>query len=303
MLKIHFDSLSKIKNVRNTPVLFITGLQDSFVPPQQTAKLFNGKPGTTGQGFKQILQVENGNHNDTWLKHGDQYIKDLRDFFKKAKENPIVEEAKHYDQIVKKNEQMYALLAVAASLSPQQALDENLVSTLRDKYADRMSRMQSNAVDLTVFEELFSFACPKFISPVPPALDEEGKPPPGHNPQEAYRLQLRLFMAEVVQQKQLPTIRSYLKLYTTIGIPKLAALAEADEATFREHLQSLKHKTHTMSWSGGAPLSGSWASSAEVDFFVEGDVAHVADSNLVRKHSDYFVKQINKLEEIISTLK
>jgi fermentation-respiration switch protein FrsA (DUF1100 family) len=94
MLKIHFDSLSKIKNVRNTPVLFITGLQDSFVPPQQTAKLFNGKPGTTGQGFKQILQVENGNHNDTWLKHGDQYIKDLRDFFKKAKENPIVEEAK-----------------------------------------------------------------------------------------------------------------------------------------------------------------------------------------------------------------
>jgi len=209
----------------------------------------------------------------------------------------------HYDQIVKKNEQMYALLAVAASLSPQQALDENLVSTLRDKYADRMSRMQSNAVDLTVFEELFSFACPKFISPVPPALDEEGKPPPGHNPQEAYRLQLRLFMAEVVQQKQLPTIRSYLKLYTTIGIPKLAALAEADEATFREHLQSLKHKTHTMSWSGGAPLSGSWASSAEVDFFVEGDVAHVADSNLVRKHSDYFVKQINKLEEIISTLK
>ena len=127
--------------------------------------------------------------------------------------------------------------------------------------------------------------------------------PAAYNPQEAYRLQLRLFMSEVHQQLLLPTIRSYLKLYTTIGIPKLAALAEADEPTFREHLQCLKHKTHALSWSGGAPLSGSCTSSAEVDFFVDGDVAHVADSSLVRKHSDYFVKQINKLEEIITALK
>jgi len=205
-----------------------------------------------------------------------------------------------YDQIIKKNEQMYALLAVAASLSPQQALDENLVSTLRDKYGDRMSRMQSNNVDISVYEELFAFSCPKFITPAPPPYDNM---PANYNPQEAYRLQLRLFVSEVTQQKLLPTIRSFLKLYTTIGLPKLAALAEADEATFREHLQCLKHKTHTLSWTGGGPLSGGWASAAEVDFFVDGEVAHVADSSLVRKHSDYFVKQINKLEEIIGTLK
>ena len=37
---------------------------------------------------------------------------------------------------------MYALLAIAASLSPQ-PLDENLITTLRDKYGDRMARMQS----------------------------------------------------------------------------------------------------------------------------------------------------------------
>ena len=141
----------------------------------------------------------------------------------------------------------------------------------------------------------------KFSSPAAPRDDE----PPARATTRRRRTGCSCGSSwpEVVQQKQLPTIRSYLKLYTTIGIPKLAALAEADEATFREHLQSLKHKTHTMSWSGGAPLSGSWASSAEVDFFVEGDVAHVADSNLVRKHSDYFVKQINKLEEIICNIK
>ena len=104
-------------------------------------------------------------------------------------------------------------------------------------------------------------------------------------------------------QKSLPTVRSFLKLYTTIGVSKLAALAEAEEATFREHLQCLKHKSHSLSCLGGAPLSGTWASAAEVDFYVEGEVAHVADASSVRKHSDYFVKQINKLEEIIFSLK
>lgn len=102
----------------------------------------------------------------------------------------------------------------------------------------------------------------------------------------------------------LPTIRSFLKLYTTIGIPKLAALLEeGDEGTFREHLQCLKHKTHGLVWTGGAPISGEVASSADVDFFVDHEMAHVADSNLTRRHSDFFVKQINKLEEIICNLR
>jgi hypothetical protein len=127
------------------------------------------------------------------------------------------------------------------------------------------------------------------------------RPPPDAHPRS--KLARAASQAEVQQQKQLPTIRSYLKLYTTIGIPKLAALAESDEPTFREHLQCLKHKSHALACSGGEPLSGTWGSSAEVDFYVDSDVAHVADTSLVRKHSDYFVKQINKLEEIISTLK
>ena len=101
----------------------------------------------------------------------------------------------------------------------------------------------------------------------------------------------------------MPSIRSYLKLYTAIGIPKLAALAEADEATFREHLQCLKHKSHQLTCVGGSPLSGTFQSSSTVDFYVDGEVAHVADVSLVRQHSDYFVKQINKLEEIYYSMK
>ena len=84
---------------------------------------------------------------------------------------------------------------------------------------------------------------------------------------------------------------------------KLAALLDTDEATFREHLQCLKHKTHAPSWSSGAALSGKWASSVDVDFYVDDEMAHVTDVSTTRRHSDYFVKQINKLEEIIASLK
>ena len=47
---------------------------------------------------------------------------------------------------------------------------------------------------------------------------------------------------------------------------------------------------------------GTWASAAETDFYVNDEVAQVANTSLVRKHSEYFVKQINKLEEIIASL-
>ena len=40
-----------------------------------------------------------------------------------------------------------------------------------------------------------------------------------------------------------------------------------------------------------------------MDFYVDKDIAHVADFSTSRKHSDYFVKQIIKLEEIIANLK
>ncbi len=51
--------------------------------------------------------------------------------------------------------------------------------------------MKQIFVDLGAYEELFAFACPKFISPAPPPYDNL---PANYNPQEAYRLQLRLFM-------------------------------------------------------------------------------------------------------------
>lgn len=61
----------------------------------------------------------------------------------------------------------------------------------------------SNHRDLPVFEELFSFACPKFLSPVVPNYDNVH--PDYHK--EPFRQQLKVFAEEVQQQAQLSTIR------------------------------------------------------------------------------------------------
>ena len=48
-----------------------------------------------------------------------------------------------YEQILKKNEQMYALLAMTVALSPasQKVLDENVTTQLRERNAEKMAKM------------------------------------------------------------------------------------------------------------------------------------------------------------------
>ena len=55
----------------------------------------------------------------------------------------------------------------------------------------------------------YTFPCPKFLSPVPPAYDTVNFDADALH-KEPLRLQLKVFMEEVQQQWMLPTIRSYL---------------------------------------------------------------------------------------------
>ncbi|ONM28261.1 RNA polymerase I-associated factor PAF67 [Zea mays] len=227
-----------------------------------------------------------------------------------------------YDQILKKNEQMYALLAICLSLCPQNKLiDENVSTQLKEKYNDKMTKMQRYDDEAyAAYDELFSYACPKFITPSPPILDQpltnynqtviflarlivqEALPilalpgKPNLLQQDAYRLQLKLFLYEVKQQQLLSGIRSYLKLYSTITISKLAQYMEVDEATLRSILMTYKHKMHAVD------SEGKIVSSADFDFYIVEDVIHVVESKPTKRHGDYFLRQILKFEEMIGEL-
>ncbi|KAG2463479.1 EIF3L factor, partial [Polypterus senegalus] len=202
-----------------------------------------------------------------------------------------------YEMINKQNEQMHGLLAIALTMYPMR-IDESIHTQLREKYGDKMLRMQKG--DLQVFEELFSFACPKFLSPVVPNYDTVH---PNYH-KEPFQQQLKVFAEEVQQQAQLSTIRSFLKLYTTMPVAKLAGFLDMSEQEFRIQLLVFKHKMKNLVWTSGiSALDGEFQSASEVDFYIDKDMIHIADTKVARRYGDFFIRQIHKFEELNRTLK
>jgi len=204
-----------------------------------------------------------------------------------------------YDEIVKKNEKMFALLAICLAICPQR-VEENIHTLLRDKYSDKMQRIQKG--DTTAIEELFNSGCPKFVSPCPPNFNAQENDKSGYSGSEISRVQVRLFVREISQQILIPNVRSFLKLYSTIGLSKLAVFLEVDENTLREQLVCYKHKSKALVYNRGAPASGELVSSSDIDFFVDQEMVHIVDSKTQRKYSEFFLRHINKFDEIINDL-
>ncbi|KAL0822692.1 hypothetical protein ABMA28_004712 [Loxostege sticticalis] len=208
------------------------------------------------------------------------------------------------DQINKQTEQMYNLLAICLVLHPQ-CVDESIQQVLREKnYHEKMFKMQYG--DLGEFESCFTFACPKFLSPCPPPIE------PGSNyGRDAVKHQTQVFMDEVRQQKMLPTIRSYLKLYTTLPLAKLAAFMMAarggdrdrdvarEHASLAIHLLCFKHKMKNVVWTKGpSGLDGKFQSGSELDFYIDNDMIHIADTKVAHRYGDFFIRKLLKFEEL-----
>nr|SVE73555.1 EOG090X0665 [Daphnia atkinsoni] len=99
-------------------------------------------------------------------------------------------------------------------------------------------------------------------------------------------------------------MRSYLRLYTTMPVAKMAAFLEMPETDFRTHLLCFKHKMKNVVWTKGTSgLDGELQSGSEVDFYIDGGMIHIADTKVARRYGDYFIRQIHKFEEINRVLK
>jgi len=207
--------------------------------------------------------------------------------------------AQLYDQISKQNDKMYTLLSICLVLHPMR-IDESVHSHLREKYQEKMNRMQKG--EMTEFEACFAFACPKFLSPVPPNYDMMSGNGTQHK--EPFQQQMQVFKEEVEQQIQVPTIRSYLKLYTTLPIAKLAAFMDLSDDELCTNLMCFKHKMKNLVWTKGTSgLEGEFQSASEVDFYVDKDMIHIADTKVARRYGDFFIRQFHKFDEIMRGLK
>lgn len=76
--------------------------------------------------------------------------------------------------------------------------------------------------DVVEFDSSFAYGCPKFVSPVT-QFSEESEKTSGPS---AHDYQLYAFREEMMQLEKIPILRSFLKLYTTLDIGKLANFLE-----------------------------------------------------------------------------
>ncbi|CAL0319229.1 unnamed protein product [Lupinus luteus] len=248
-----------------------------------------------------VYTIVIGSHITTIYHHGlanlmlHRYVEAIREFNKILlyiyKTKQYHQKSPQYEQILKKNEQMYALLAICLSLCPQsRLLDETVNSQLREKYGEKMIRMQRYDDEaFAIYDELFSYACPKFITPSAPSFEE---PLLNYN----QRLQLKLFHYEAKQQQLLSGVRTFLKVYSTISLTKLASHMEVDEPTLRTILITYKHKAHAVD------SDGKVISNADVDFYIDDDMVHVVESKPAKGYGDYFLRQVVKLEGVINEM-
>ncbi|CAM9808200.1 unnamed protein product [Ectocarpus sp. 4 AP-2014] len=162
-------------------------------------------------------------------------------------------------------------------------------SKMQDTHRDKLAKMAKG--DDQAFRDLFSWASPKFVSSV--------------GSREFYDMQTQLFMEEVKQQILFPQIRSYLKLYTTIGLEKIARFNDLDEEQFSAQLVSMKHKLTQMDWgmSGDTSLlEGKPGFAMDFNFFVEDNTVVIdeADAREQQGYEKYFMSQIAKCENVTS---
>ena len=74
-----------------TPVMFISGDQDTFVPTEMTSRLH----AACSSELKKIMIVPGGNHNNTFAIAGEHYFKWLEGFAKDCKAFNWTENKKH----------------------------------------------------------------------------------------------------------------------------------------------------------------------------------------------------------------
>jgi hypothetical protein len=125
---------------------------------------------------------------------------------------------------------------------------------------------------IPAFEELFLYACPKFISANPPPYNEPSALATYiEEPQiEPAQRHLTVFLSSVRTQSPVPTLRSFLKLYTSLDAKKLANFLDADEEEMVQQMMVMKQTSRSISRVGGEKglLEGQPVVTSDLNFVI-----------------------------------
>ena len=205
------------------------------------------------------------------------------------------------DQFNKLFDRMVALLAIVTHICPTPLLDDSVASVVREKHSNNLSKIESGEEG---YEELFVFACPKFVNPAVPDYEEALKPeapamPYGH---DAYKLQVHHFINEMAAHQTLRKMHSYMCLYTSIGVEKLATFNDMKVEEFEPWLTCFKHKMLQLERSispEGDHNQEKMGTAMDIHYFVAGNVVQVDEAEKTRRFENFFMKQIANNDDIL----
>jgi len=93
------------------------------------------------------------------------------------------------------------------------------------------------------------------------------------NTNDSTHRHLDLFLADVATQLQVPTLRSFLKLYTSLGAKKLANFLDADEEELVQEMMVLKQASRSVSRVSGSEgtslLDGQTITTSDLNFVID----------------------------------
>ncbi|KAJ6466954.1 eukaryotic translation initiation factor 3 subunit 6 [Mycena sanguinolenta] len=224
-----------------------------------------------------------------------------------------------YDQISKTADRMYALFAICNALSPSR-LDDNIANISKERYGEQFAKMARGQEDaVPAFKELFLYACPKFISANPPPYDDSAalsallapaSPDPSSPEYETSladpaQRHLNLLLSDVVAYTPVPTLRSFLKLYTSLGAKKLANFLDVDEEEMVQQLMVMKQASRSVTHVSGGKglLDGQTASTSDLNFVIDENMVHIAESTVGRRYAGWFIKNTERTQKLYDDLK
>ena len=181
------------------------------------------------------------------------------------------------DQLYKNYDRMVALLAIVTELCPQQNLvEEGIAKVIREKHGAALAKDS--------YTELFTFCAPKFVSPVIPNFHKTG---PTEN---VPKLQVNLFESEIASQSTYRELRSYLNLYTSIGVSKLTSFGNDEKSLLC--LKSKMRQWESNNVDAPSLKDASLKSALDIHFYLEDDeIVHIDEAEKQRRFENYFMSQ------------
>lgn len=198
-------------------------------------------------------------------------------------------------QLTRMLDKALSLVALLMVIVPSYQVEDPVREAAEGKYEEKMRRLRAG--DRSSAQELFESACPKFISPLVP---DYSNPSAGQH-QSVFEQQSALLVGEVMQHVPFFQLRSFLGMYASVDLSKLARFMEMSEADLASLLLSYKHKAAQQK-----ALNVKAYRSNDYHFTIEGGVL-VVNATPVKSHElgyeRYFAAGVRKHEDINSSLR